>query len=214
MLVFCPISLQGLEPQWGGLTLQVLVSALSCVRQYSPWYHPSEGKGGRLLGCSTAEAFSAAVWQHGQPQTLPVIKHPGTVSALRLWGMHSSCGASNRARTALKSIYDRYLRHICGVKYTTPSAMLLEELGLSPLQIFWWQRDLAFWNKLVDSPVRGLTGSQFHTILLDNLDDAFSVGRGARNFSGSMSWKPSCPLAAATSFQIGITNFLTIRFLA
>ena len=64
--------------------------------------------------------------------------------------------------------------------------MLLEELGLSPLQVFWWQRDLAFWNKLVDSPVRGLTGSQFHTILLDNLDDAFTVGRGVQNFSGSI----------------------------
>jgi len=88
--------------------------------------------------------------------------------------------------------------------------MLLEELGLSPLQVFWWRRTLEFWNRLAASPV----GSLFHTILLDNLDDAFSVGRGARNFSGSMSWKPSCPLAAATSFQIGITNFLTIRFLA
>ncbi|DBA85583.1 TPA: hypothetical protein ACH3X2_005652 [Trebouxia sp. C0005] len=29
-------------------------------------------------------------------------------------------------------------------------------------------------------------GSLFHTILLDNLDDAFSVGNGAKNFSGSI----------------------------
>ncbi len=99
-----------------------------------------------------------------------------------LWGMHSPSGATNRARTALQSLYDRYLRHICGVKYATPSAMLLEELGLSPLQVFWWRRTLEFWNRLAASPV----GSLFHTILLDNLDDAFSVGRGARNFSGSV----------------------------
>ena len=49
-----------------------------------PYYHPVQGQGGRLLGCSTAAAFSAAVWQRSQPQTFPVTKHPGTVSALRL----------------------------------------------------------------------------------------------------------------------------------
>ena len=93
--------------------------------------------------------------------------------------MHSPSGAANRARTALRSLYDRYLRHICGVKYATPSAMLLEELGLSPLQVFWWRRTLEFWNRL---PV----GSLFHTILLDNLNHAFCVGRGAENVSGSI----------------------------
>jgi len=79
-----------------------------------------------------------------------------------LWGMHTPRGAAQRARVALQSIYDRYLRHICGVKYATPSAMLLEELGLSPLQVFWWRRTLEFWNKIAASPV----GSLFHTILI------------------------------------------------
>ncbi len=63
---------------------QVPGSALSCIRRHVPPDHPSEGKGGRLLGCGAAKAFSAAVWQHSQPQTLPVAKHPGIVSALRL----------------------------------------------------------------------------------------------------------------------------------
>ncbi len=99
-----------------------------------------------------------------------------------LWGIHSPSGAAKKARTALQSIYDKYLRHICGVKYTTPSAMLLEELGLSPLQVFWWRRTLEFWNKIAASPV----GSLFHTILLDNIDDAFSAGDSAKNFSGSI----------------------------
>lgn len=45
-------------------------------------------------------------------------------------------GEAQKARIALQSIYDRYLRHMCGVKYATPSAMLLKELGLSPLQVF------------------------------------------------------------------------------
>jgi len=59
--------------------------------------------------------------------------------------------------------------------------MLLEELGLSPLKVFWWPRTLKFWNKVAAGPV----GLLFHTILLDNLDDAFSAGNGAKNFSGS-----------------------------
>ena len=96
--------------------------------------------------------------------------------------MHTPHGEAQKARAALQSIYDRYLGHICGVKYATPSAMLLEELGLAPLQVFWWRRTLEFWNKIATSPV----GSLFHTVLLDNLDDAFSVANGAKNFSGSI----------------------------
>ncbi len=86
--------------------------------------------------------------------------------------MHSPCGAAKKAQTVLQSIYDRYLRHICGVRYITPSAMLLEELELLPLQLFR--------NKVAASPV----GLLFHTILPDNLDDAFSVG--AKKFYGSI----------------------------
>jgi len=88
-----------------------------------------------------------------------------------LWGMHSPSGAAKKARTALQSIYDKYLRHICGVKYTYPSAVLLEELGSSPLQVFCWWRTVEFWNKIATSPVQSL----FDTILLDNADDPFSA---------------------------------------
>ncbi len=59
-----------------------------------------------------------------------------------LWGMHSRRGEAQKTRVALQFIYDTYLRHICGVKYATPCAMLLEELGLSSLQVFWWRRTL------------------------------------------------------------------------
>ena len=44
-----------------------------------------------------------------------------------LWGMRTPRGEAQKAWAALQSIYDRYLRHICGVKYATPSAMLLED---------------------------------------------------------------------------------------
>ena len=61
-----------------------------------------------------------------------------------------------------------------------PSAVLLEELALLPLQVLWWQQTLEFWNTIAASPV----GS--HTVLLDNIHDAFHVGRGAKNFSSSI----------------------------
>ncbi len=93
-------------------------------------------------------------------------------------GHASPRGEAQKARAALQSIYDRYLRHICGVKYATPSAMLLEKLGLAPLQVFWWRRTLEFWNKIAASPV----GLLFHTVLLDNLDDAFLLQMVLRTF--------------------------------
>ncbi|DBA82196.1 TPA: hypothetical protein ACH3X1_007179 [Trebouxia sp. C0004] len=95
--------------------------------------------------------------------------------------MHTPRGEAQKARATLQSMYDRHLRHICGVKYAN-CAMLLEELGLSPLQAYWWQQTLEFWNKIAASPV----GSLFHTILLDNLDDNVSVGNDAKNFSCSI----------------------------
>ena len=38
---------------------------------------------------------------------------------------------------------------------------------------------MEFWNTIAANPVNSL----FHTTLLDNIHDAFNVGRGAHNFS-------------------------------
>lgn len=66
------------------------------------------------------------------------------------------------------------------MRFNTPSAIFLAELGLSSLKVFWWQRTLEFFNKLAASP----SDSLFHMILLDNLHDAFQ--RGTRNFCRSL----------------------------
>ena len=60
--------------------------------------------------------------------------------------------------------------------------MLLTELGLLPLQVFWRRQTLKFWNSLAALPV----GSFYHTVCLDNINltDAF---RGAAcNLSSSL----------------------------
>ena len=45
-------------------------------------------------------------------------------------------------------------------------ASTLTELGLLPLQVFWWCQTLHFWNSLVVLPA----GSLYHTVCLDNHD--------------------------------------------
>lgn len=86
-----------------------------------------------------------------------------------LWGMHSPHSAiANRARSDLEQIYARFLRCICGVHFNTPTSLLLTELGLSALQVFWWQQTLQFVNKLAAAS----QGSFFRTVLLDNQVDA------------------------------------------
>ena len=95
--------------------------------------------------------------------------------------MHSPKAAmANTARTALEQLYAKFLRHICGVRFNTPPSMLLTELALSPLKVFWWQQSLQFYNRLATSPA----DSFFHMILLDNQYDAFCCG--TRNFTKSV----------------------------
>ena len=107
-------------------------------------FHASEGDISHIitpLKAKAAGSWAVVQQRHSQLQCgkavnlkfllLQSILVPSLHYGCESWGMHSPSGAANRARTALQSLYDRYLRHICGVKYTTPNAMLLEELGLS-----------------------------------------------------------------------------------
>ena len=118
---------------------------------------------------------------HLKLQLLQSILVPSVHYGCELWGMHSPGAATvNKARAGLEQVYARFLRRICRVRFNTPSALLLTELGLSPLKVFWWQRTLDFFNKIAASPPDSL----YHVILLDNHHDAFQ--RNVRNFSGSI----------------------------
>ena len=114
-------------------------------------------------------------------QLLQSILVPALHYGCEVWGMHSpGVGAVGQARLALQQVYDFYLRVICGLNPSTPRDMLLKELGLLPLQVYWWQQTLQFWNRIAALPA----GSLFHAVLLDNLFDAFHDG--ACNFAGSV----------------------------
>lgn len=54
--------------------------------------------------------------------------------------------STNAARTGMEQTYTKFLRHICAVRFNTPSVMLLTELGLSSLKVFWWQHTLGVSN--------------------------------------------------------------------
>ena len=80
----------------------------------------------------------------------------------------------------LQRLYDYYLRTVCLLSPSTRRKLLLTELGLLPLQVFWWRQTLQFWNSLAVLPA----GSLYHTVCLDNLADAFQGG--ACNMASSL----------------------------
>ena len=65
---------------------------------------------------------------------------------------------------------------------STPRKLLLTELGLLPLQVFWWRQTLQFWNGLASLPI----GSLYHNVCLDNLTDAFQLEEGTCNLANSL----------------------------
>ena len=105
-------------------------------------------------------------------QLLQSILVPSVHYGCELWGMHSpKTPMVNKARTSLEQVYARLLRRVCGVRPNTPADMLLTELGLTCLKVFWWRRTLQFFNELASSPPDSL----YHIILLDNQHDAFQL---------------------------------------
>ena len=109
--------------------------------------------------------------------TLQSILVPALHYGCQLWGVHIPTGEAKAAQADLQFIYDRFPRRICGVKHA-PRAVLLEELALSPLQVFWWQQ----------------TGTQLLLVLvipffipfsIYDIHDGFHVGHGATDFSSS-----------------------------
>ena len=134
--------------------------------------HPIKSKAGG--------AWAAVQRRHAQLQCgkavnlhlrmLQSILVPALHYGCEVWGMHSPrVAAAKRERLELQRLHDYYLRHICDLSPSTPRRILLAELGLLPLEVFWWKQSLQFWNSLAVLPV----GSLYHTILLDNLADAF-----------------------------------------
>lgn len=82
-----------------------------------------------MMSCGAATTFSAAVWQHSETQRLPVVNVLvfTLCQGCQLWRMHSRWGML----MCSPSICDQTpLRHIVGVKYATPRALLMEEVGV------------------------------------------------------------------------------------
>ena len=118
---------------------------------------------------------------HLQLHLLQAVLVPVLQCGFQIWGMQSPrVAAVNYARSDLQRLYDYYLRTICDLLPSTPRKMLLAELGVLPLQVFWWRQTLQFWNSLAALPA----GSFYHTVCLDNLTDAF--GGGACNTASSL----------------------------
>ena len=106
-------------------------------------------------------------------QLLQSILVPVLHYVCEVWGMHSpDTGSAKWARLDLQKVYGLYLRVVCGLSSSTLCSMWLTEVGVLPLQVFWWRRTLPPRKNVAALPV----GSFFHTILLDRLYDAFHHG--------------------------------------
>ncbi len=76
---------------------------------------------------------------------LRAILVPALQYGCQVWGMHSPhVAVANHARSQLQRLYDYHLRTICRLAPSTPCKLLLTELGLLPLQVFWWRQTLHF----------------------------------------------------------------------
>ena len=72
-------------------------------------------------------------------QLLQAILVPVLQYGCQVWSMQSPrAAAASDARAAVQRLYDYYLRTICRLSPSTPRKPLLTELGLLPLQVFWW----------------------------------------------------------------------------
>ena len=153
-----------------------LVEQVDTFKYLGLHFHLSGGISNLITPLKATGSWAMVQQRHSQLQCgnkvnlklflLQSILVPSLHYGCEVWGMHTPRGEAQKARVALQSIYDRYLRQICGVKYATPSAMLLEELELSPLQVFWWRQTLEFWNKIAASPVKSLSTQSCLTILM------------------------------------------------
>ena len=59
-------------------------------------------------------------------------------------GVCIALGTAVANDTALQRLYDYYLRTFCRLSAFTPRKLSLTQLGLLPLQVFWWRQTLQF----------------------------------------------------------------------
>ena len=80
-----------------------------------------------------------------------------------IWGFQHFPQQYSALRLELVASYQHMLKEIVGVRSSSPTDILLAELGLKPLQHVWLLRADKFWNNLACKP----PGSIYTTIALD-----------------------------------------------
>ena len=108
-----------------------------------------------------------------QLHLLQAVLVPALQYGCQIWGMHSPRVAAANHVWVCNAYMITTSGQVCGLLQTTPCKILLAELGLLHLlQGFWWRQTLQFWTSLAALPA----GTYYHTVCLDNLDDAFREG--------------------------------------
>jgi hypothetical protein len=105
---------------------------------------------------------------------------PTAAYGCEIWGFLQFSQQHSAHRLELATSHLQMLKEMAGVRTSTPTDILLEELGLQPLQHTWLLRAAKFWNNLACKPM----GSIYKVIALDCCSAA--VASSQHNWAWSM----------------------------
>ena len=105
---------------------------------------------------------------------------PTAAYACKIWGFQQFAQQYGALRLELATSHLQMLKEITGVRGSTPTDILLAELGLKSLQHVWLLRAAKFWNSLVSKP----NGTFYKIIALNCCKDAVAASR--HNWAWSM----------------------------
>ena len=116
--------------------------------------------------------------RHDTPMQLP---HAGQPASLAWEVPHAATFAAKEREDLMKG-YLQILREITGVRTSTPTAILLAELGLQALSDEWLLRAAKFWNNLAALPPDNI----HRCMALDSCKSAIGPRNRRKNWAGSM----------------------------
>ena len=141
------------------LTLfQILGTALPRIWQHISHHSAFEGQGRMLLGSclKTTSQLQCGDTVNLKFQPLQSALVPSVHCTCELWGVQSPKAAkANKTRAESEQLNVKFLKSVCGLGSNTPSAMLLTELGMSCLAVFWWRNTCSCsigWMPLLQTP--------------------------------------------------------------
>ena len=85
-----------------------------------------------------------------------------------IWALMRLGKTHAQQRTQLAQGYLQLARRLCRVRCSVCEGVLLQELGVRPLEVLWWRQVIHFWKSLIDPP----QGPRIRAVLKSEILDA------------------------------------------